>query len=200
MAVLRFPLVPAWVVASAVGGLVFGAVFASRALFTALLLGVCLGLPQWLVLRSYLPHASRWLIVSAGAMLLAWLCGLLATLTLGLSLEALGGVLGLPDNLRLALMFVPSAALAGGLVGSLQTLVLGPTPAARLPWVWSSAVAAPIFWAVLLGLHQPFGGMETTNPLVHLASGAGGGLAYGLLTGPLVQRLLARSTLLAAPG
>lgn len=38
--------------------------------------GLSIGTAQWTVLRNHLPHAARWIAITAGA----WLCGLAAFL------------------------------------------------------------------------------------------------------------------------
>jgi hypothetical protein len=81
-----------------------------------------------------------------------------------------------------------------GCVGALQGALVLHEDRARGAWVKASAGAVPAFWLVLLGLHLPFGGLATTDPLVHLGSG----VAYGLITAPALRRLLWSTSIASA--
>ena len=193
---LRLPthwLQLAWILASVVGGLLFEAVSSLNLAWAAVLLGVLLGLPQWPLLRLYLPRASRWIIASGLAMVLAWFAGFVASVVCFVLAAAAGALLPAPLRSALAplapLLLLGPAAAAGAAYGLVQeAFVLG--DAAPGSWRRASALAAPAFWLVLIGLHLPFGGLQSVDPLVHLGSGAAGGLAYGLITGRALSRLL----------
>jgi len=77
-------------------------------------LGPILGVPQWLVLRRYLPKAGWWVLANA----LAWMCGMVVVF-MGTNLIPPEGI-----TLSVALMLLLFLVAAGAVVGAVHGLVL----------------------------------------------------------------------------
>jgi hypothetical protein len=175
-----------WVVASGLGGLLGGLVAgAVGALAPNALAGVeaialfalLLSIPQWLVLREYVPRAFMWVLLTTAGTLF------------GRGLSSLAFFLASPTLLRPtvtsdagAMMTLSLfAAFVGVVVALFQLAVLRPSRSSAGWWVLTSAFAGiPITWAV--GWNTP-----TT-----LEAGVMSGTLYGSITGLALAWLLHR--------
>ena len=69
-----------WLLASASGGTLLGALSAPNEFFWYLIMtGFVVGVAQWLVLRRYLPYAGWWILASG----LGWFLGIMVSITTG---------------------------------------------------------------------------------------------------------------------
>ena len=189
-----------WSLASAVGGLALEACASFNIVLAGAGLGFLLGVPQWVVLRTWRRHASAWVWLTAGAIVAAWVLGAITTILLLILLPFGVAPAGERDpqwvtllgEASVVLRFVVAAAIAGSLVGFLQAGLLCPAGESSRGWVVASALGVVAFWAVLIGVHLPFGGWDGASAFVHLSSGVAAGLAYGLITAPSLHGLLVR--------
>ena len=164
-----------WVLASAVSGAVTMTV--TGALITAgsadagvvvalfgILIGVSLGITQWLVLRRQFPRAYRWVLASA--------LGGLAVGVLGLAMgEAVGGPLG--------------GAVIGAALGSMQWLVLRRLTSRAYVWV----VASILGFALGLSVGEAVG-FAVGGSAGWLVGGGVQGVVVGAITGGALVWLL----------
>ena len=164
------------------GATLFGAIAFAAAFDTGgvpfIAYGLILGLPQWLLLRPRLHRPGWWLAVTAAIWPIAALTGL--------------------EFLYLA---GPLGPLAGGfMVGAAQWLVLAAANGLPRAWTWvaASAVAwASDAWVSMICAAaalppQPAGAGPGQLVLASLGVGAAGGLAYGVVSGFALSRLLGR--------
>ena len=166
-----------WVLASAVSGAVTmtvtGALVragsADAAVVVAvfgLLIGVSLGITQWLVLRPQVPRAYRWVLASAlGGMVVG---------VLGLAMgEAVGGPFG--------------GSVIGAALGSMQWLVLRRLSSRAYVWVLASIVG------FALGLTAgEASGFAVEGSAGWLVGGGVQGVVVGAITGSALVWLLRR--------
>ena len=112
-----------------------------------MLAGSAVALGQWLIFRSVLRHAKRWLFTSA----LAWiLAGMLASLAYELFLYATHLTSGNPAELRTYAQLGSLAAIAAGaiMIGALQWLALRRVFQRAGVWIPVSAFA----WVIGIGV------------------------------------------------
>ncbi len=164
-----------WVLASAVSGAVTMTVTgdlvragsADAAVVVAvfgLLIGVSLGITQWLVLRRQVPRAYRWVLASAlGGMVVG---------VLGLAMgEAVGGPFG--------------GSVIGAALGSMQWLVLRRSISRAYVWVLASIVG------FALGLTAgEASGFAVEGSAGWLVGGSVQGVVVGAITGSALVWLL----------
>ncbi|HEX5758633.1 MAG TPA: hypothetical protein VF121_05525 [Thermoanaerobaculia bacterium] len=138
----------------------------------ALLLGVCLGVGQWLLLRSRRLAGWTWIAATG----VAFCGGLLATSFLW---ESSGLPKGEPVQELAALLFIGGGT--GAVVGALQRLVLRGGLTGRGEWVLRSCVGMGLGTAAGgLAAEAALGGFRSATGLLLLC--IAGGLATGLST------------------
>jgi hypothetical protein len=177
MAVLNLWL--GWAIANAIAGAITGALEEGGFQFAATLLfsGVFAGIAQWLLLRRRLP--VRWWAIATP---IGWILGLFLQLALRPSLPVFYD--------RLLFYFLPSMGMAIA-----QILVSPIVP--RLGWVGAGGLggmanallASAVCNAVCQSLLTAFPGHLTVITVTAITYGSGW-LAYGLITGVLLQRFL----------
>ncbi len=196
-----------WAAACALGGLAFGALVALNAPIAMLSLGVCFGVPQSIALWRHVRRAWSWAIVTALAMLVAWIAGIVTVLVASGLEQSISQASDIPEVQRTAIGAVAYAAamlVAGVIVGLAQSGLL-PASARRVwSWAWWTALGAVAFWVMTVGAVVVLGGGWTaTNALLGgtrepsflpsiVCGGASGGLAYGLITCRTLVRRLTR--------
>lgn len=186
-----------WIGACSIAGLAAGFAGALNALLGILVLLILSPLPQWLVLRG-LSTGSGWLHRSIGGSVLGLLLG---TAVFGLltAVTMLSGLEHILSNRHIswmagALAWTFVGAPAGLLLGWIQGPSLGLSESLQRSWALASMLAVAVFCVSnFLVLHMQLSGSPDSNVVVlaPLATGIGSTL-YGLTTGVVLPRLLAR--------
>ena len=208
-----------WVVANTASGALGGAAIDALGLVGVILFGIIGGIAQWLVLRRDLPVTFRWAAATAVGNVLAWavipiyinfgtLLFILVGLT-GLALRA-AGVRISPDQPpgSFAILYAVLASLggtvSGAIVGQSQALVLQRQIRPATGWVRASAAGGAAA-AGIAGLDLSARVISRTFPTLPslpsgtegwpiyangIGSGAAFGLAYGVITGIALVRVL----------
>jgi hypothetical protein len=153
------------------------------------LVGIVIGVSQWLVLRSHIRHSNRWIIATIAGALVGWMVGVKASIFLAL-------VTGLGTRgLSLPIFFegvVLLGAWVGLVLGFAQWFVLQANFPGAGWWIPANMVA----WA--LGLAVAFLGAGMANQMgwdaIALAgiglTGILGGAVVGAITGAVLIRLM----------
>ena len=204
MAFRAIPATAGWAAATAMGGLAFGAMVCLNAPLALVSLGLWFGVPQSVVLRRLIRWPWLWALVTALAMLLAWIAGILIVLIISGLSQSVGQASPPPTVLTSAVAgfaYVVAMLVAGGIVGLAQGGLLPEAARWRRPWLCWTAVGAVAFWVILVGGLVAFGGgwtatnalvggtREATTTPVLIAGSALGALGYGLVTGPTLSRI-----------
>ncbi|HEY9641587.1 MAG TPA: hypothetical protein V6C57_13950 [Coleofasciculaceae cyanobacterium] len=148
-----------------------------------LLQGIVLGLAQWLVLRHYIQHVGKWVLVTAIAALIAWLIGIQAIVIMAFSTSLnIDLTAGMRTTVLLREAFL-LGAWVGGVMGFAQWLVLKAHIRRAVLWIMVNALA----WA--LGLSVAFIGARLiqSHPfnLKTALMGAITGLTMGAVVGAI---------------
>ena len=166
--------------------------------FATLALGVgvaaaLFAMPQWIVLRHQIPHASRWIITTAWSGILGVVLAFISFFPIvgtlafvSAPIEGLLKVLGLNPNLPDSVLSVTPGALTGVIVGISQARILAPTIKYPGRWVLASTLGAT---ALVIGAGTGVG-LNVVNPT--LDGLVVGSIAYGITTGIAVAGLFGR--------
>lgn len=177
-----------WVLASGCGGLLSGVVMVWMWWIGALLLGTLFSLPQWLLLRSIVRRASRWVVFTTGGVLIAWVAGALFGYVAGGAFAgALAGMgpASLSFILAVALGLGIGGAAAGAVVGLVQRSVVREFLPRADSWVPSSSLAGV---GLALSAVAPLSITGLNNSWVWTVSGVLGGSVYGIITATALMR------------
>ena len=160
---------------------------------TSSLTGVSVGVGQWLVLRRWMPAASRWIVATALGWLVAFPVGLVVGFVTGLVVFAtigvmIGGIIGAVQGESWSYVGAFTAligpfiglAIAGTVVGLSQSLMLRRWDVHAGQWILITAVGG-----TFLSLGADFGYVSGT-PLL----GIFGTCLFGAFTGWQLLRLL----------
>jgi hypothetical protein len=209
-----------WVVANTASGALGGAAIDALGLIGVVLFGIIGGVAQWLVLRRYLHVTLRWAAATAVGNVLAWAVipiyvnlgtfVFLLVLLAGSALQNAGIRVNVsfPSSFWLIAYYaIPPAlggAVSGAIVGQSQALVLRRQIEPATQWVRASAAGGAVAGGVA-GQDLFVRAISRTFPTLPglaasaegwpiyasgIASGAVFGLAYGVITGIALVRLL----------
>lgn len=169
-----------WIVVSAAGGALVTIAVSTFSVVGILFSGALFATPQWLVLRLWMPRASRW-VHSTALSVLGGLATAAATVwPVGVPVVSM---LNLPDRL----MWVYACLVAGGIVGSIQMLIVPVRVTDPRWWVPVSALGVLALVAVPM---QIIAGAGIALKPAEL--GLVGGAAYGMATAIPLGRLIRR--------
>lgn len=152
------------------------------------LFGIVLGFAQWLVLRRYIHHSTRWIIATVVGGLFAWFTGLTIT---GLMALVYAGV---SDEAKILGFFKGLFLLGGGLgtvLGFCQWLVIKNQIRRSMWWIAANAVA----WALGLFIAYLGAGMveesfSLRTALLTVVTGTAMGTVIGGITGTVLVYLI----------
>jgi hypothetical protein len=194
-----------WVLACAVGGLAYGALATLNAPLADLALGALLGVPQAVALWRDVRAPALWPLVTCLAMLVAWATGFISVIVVAAFSEPV--LRSSPSAWAIlfgSLAYGGGTLLGGAVVGLAQACLLSAATAGRRLWLVRTALGALAFWICVLGAFAIFaGGWTGTNAvfglwhegatlLLFVLGGTLGGVAYGVITAPVLGRLLAQ--------
>jgi hypothetical protein len=150
--------------------------------------GIVLGFAQWLVLRRYIRHSTRWIFATVIGALFAWFTGL--TISIVMALAYAGASDGATKVAFIKGVVLLGAAL-GAVMGFCQWLVLKSQIRFSVWWIFANAVA----WALGLLIAYIGAGMVQSifspqTALVTIATGATMGAVIGGITGIALVCLL----------
>lgn len=174
-----------WVAANTVGGALGGAVIDGGGIIGAVAFGLTIGVPQWLVLRPYLPWISHWIAVTELGVLLGW-----STLPLSIALGLVAGALALTVATVVATIVAPATGSSPGQLANALTTALLPILAAGGGGGFAGAALGTMQWFLLRRL--PSAGRWVS------ASAAGGVLASAVVGLELTIRVYWRTQALLA--
>jgi hypothetical protein len=192
-----------WIAAGAVGGGLTIPFAPGSLLFFAVPFGLFFSVPQWLVLRPWLPDPDSWILFTVLGGMAAWLVGGTLTILFGLTLPILPWLAGLrPAWLENAIWLLLVVAPAGAVLGLAQVIAFAVRDGsskvdfdfrsiAARTWVGASAAGWVLFWWVALA--QPgVPDLLVSVPSVrsNAVGGALAGLAHGAVTGVALIRLM----------
>ena len=168
-----------WTLACTVSGGLMGLTLEVQ--WPLLVTGVAFAVPQWLLLRSRIPRASRWLVVTSMGAWLAMPVGPFTVLAVGLMLP--------PATLHIVspfLIFLVTGVVGGFAVGVAQWLVLRQHAAGAVLWIYTSAAAGVLFMPTqaLLMLSAEVSHMGLWGMFLCMSAG------YGVWTGWVLSSLL----------
>lgn len=174
---LRFWL--AWVLANSIGGALGGAAIEVAGALGAGVFGIALGIPQWLVLRRYLPRTGWWMGATALGAAIFW--GMVPFITyfafvlafLVLSLFSSPEVRTALDAVFYPVMAAIGGAAAGLIVGLLQQWLVLERHLRHAGWWAVSSIAGGAMAAGIAGLDLY--ARTTTRTFELLAAIRGGG-------------------------
>lgn len=157
-----------------------------------LLQGIVLGFAQWLVLRHYIKHMGKWIVVTAIAAAIAWLLGIkaIALLSFFLVLDHAGTVemrtLALTRDVFLV------GAWTGGVLGLAQWLVLREHIRRAGGWVFANAIAwaCGLLVAFVGTTFMTFDRFDFATALAGAVTGLTAGAVVGGITGIALLWLL----------
>ncbi|MEA5572701.1 hypothetical protein [Calothrix sp. UHCC 0171] len=153
--------------------------------------GIVLGFAQWLVLRRYIKHSTRWIIATVIGALFAWFTGLTISALMAI---AYAGVSDITKNQAFIKgLFLLGAGL-GTMLGFCQWLVIKNQIRFSILWIVANAIA----WAVGLFIAYVGVGMVQENfslqtALVTAVTGTAMGAVIGGITGTALVCLLKSS-------
>jgi hypothetical protein len=150
-----------------------------------LLEGIILGIAQWLVLHRYIKRITVWIVVTAIAMMIAWLVGLQISALMVFS-TTLDPTLTTAMQARILLQGVALlGAWVGGVLGFAQWFVLKSHIRRAALWIVSNALAwtsGLVVAFIMVGrIHSDRFNLETA--LVGIATGLTTGAVVGAITG-----------------
>ena len=205
----RLGWVGIWTVATALGWSVIGTLAAllfplsrpgsdensayAAFVVAGILAGVPVGVGQWLVLRRWVPAASRWILATVLGWALAFPIGLVVGFFTGLFIFAFGGVIlqstlpveSVATIVGYLIYLGPAAglAVAGAVVGLSQSLVLQGWVVGARQWIRITAIGG-----IFVSLGVDFGSISGVPFL-----GILGACLFGAFTGWQLLRLLRQS-------
>jgi hypothetical protein len=166
-----------------VASVVVGRMGYIRGTFTlvGLLEGTVLGFTQWLILRRYIQHSTRWIFATIIGGLFAWFTGLTISVVMAF---AFAGVTGSYVTTAFIQGLILLGMGIGGMLGFCQWLVIRKQIRYGIWWIFANAIA----WS--LGLLIAYFGVgaiaeksSIQTALTTVATGAIMGVAIGSITG-----------------
>jgi hypothetical protein len=149
--------------------------------------GACLGLAQWLVLRTVFPRLPlrHWVLYTAVGAALAWIIGMGA----GSHAPAVS-----PPPVVLIAIIMAAGLVLGGLLGAAQALALRRHIGGVGPWIFASALGWMIglLFAFIGVAMTPEPGASLYNVAVMVACGAAMAIAPAITTGRVLQAFASR--------
>lgn len=192
---LDFTLWLWWILASAAGGAVAGALLSADFWPVLLLFGTVFAVPQWLVLRHYQDSAVFWVPFTGGGVILAWLAaipaGYVALIYVGMTPPSVREAL--PSSLTPVALSILPGAVAGLVVGSVQHLILEFSHPPKRWWLAASALGGValgqmfLLWVRYVIDATAFG-LGYGRELFFPSLGMIGGAVYGITTGFVLGR------------
>lgn len=172
-----------WLLASAIGGAVIGALSAPTDFFWYLIMtGFVVGIAQWLVLRRYLPYARWWILVSGLGWILGIMVGIMAREITAPTIELLESV-SRPQGVFW--LNVVNGTVYGAVLGVAQWLVLSRHTQRAGWWVFASTIGGAVNGGVgaACAVAIPWGGAA----LPYGAGWAGAGAVTGMVLVWLIE-------------
>jgi hypothetical protein len=149
--------------------------------FIGILEGIVLGFTQWLVLRRYIRHSTRWIFATVIGGLFAWFTGLTISVLMAF---AFAGASGNDVNMAFIQGLILLGMGIGGVLGFCQWLVIRTQIRYGIWWVFANAIA----WSFgLLVAYFGVGAIEEKSTiqtaLTTVTTGAIMGVVIGSITG-----------------
>lgn len=147
--------------------------------------GMILGFAQWLVLRRYIHHSTRWIIATVIGGLFAWFTGLTITVLMTLVYA------GVSDENKILGFFKGLFLLGGGLgtvLGFCQWLVIKNQIRRSMWWIVANAVAWSLgLFIAYLGAGMVEESFSLRTVLFTVVTGTAMGVVIGGITGTIAR-------------